>query len=584
MKYLCYICFLLSGVFSPLVATAQILHLREFPRTQRDTVDIAPGGLSIVDINSQIEIRPDPVAIREAGQAQFPQYFREDILKDKTTRIQDALSNQDRILDLTKQLMTGLDVQKELLPEVEAYLRRVAADSLLSDDFNRYTGEYFQQFKGVDRGQRPDRFVYSIERFNEQLADMTTELSVMQRTSQIQFSIAAWKRDPSGGARVHVENFDRFENGEFFAMPRFVTTLSETDRQQLDNFRQLADGLNEDAGQVLQAYKQKLLEAWPSVDCVQSIPVEMDSAIRSVPADLRKTLQQFTSGETGSVVSVFTALSAELRTWPVTEQPGWKDRLNNTLGRLKSISDTLQRIAGDSILQGNLHLMNVRGCLHQTLTDLQRIQDLVQKFPYTYLHKLRLNSQELAEEILAFNLDAIPPVGLIDLEYTGQRSVGDELLIKAVFRLPDDTTANKSTGHKIEARRLKMLLIGAHSTSKVGLIMANPYTLDAGPDAPEFRFAPSAALLLKFGSRKSHFYNNFLDFGVGLNTAAPDFDLDGKPEFAAGLTGTILRDIISLGWNWNFTLDKPNYFIGIHLPFNLPGVPVNTIQSNPLPE
>ena len=74
-----------------------------------------------------------------------------------------------------------------------------------------------------------------------------------------------------------------------------------------------------------------------------------------------------------------------------------------------------------------------------------------------------------------------------------------------------------------------MILIGAHSVTKVGLIMANPYTLDAGPDAPKFRFAPSAALLLKFGSRTSHFYNNFLDLGIGLNTAAPDFDLDGKP-------------------------------------------------------
>lgn len=583
MKKATLFCLYIACLMMTSSASAQILHLQEVPRTQNDTIDIPNGGLQIVDINSQIIIRTDPVAIRDAGRAKFPQLFQEDLLKEKTTRITDALANQDRILQLTKQMLSGLDVQKDLLKEVEAYLQRVAADSLLSDDFNLYTGEYFQQFRSTPREQRPDRFVYSIERFNEQLEKIATDLKTIQPNSQIQFSIAAWRRDPSGGARIHVENFDRFENGEFFSVPRWVTTLSGSDREQLDNFRQLAQGLNEDASQVLAAYKTKVLEAFPSIECVQAIPAEMDSAIQSAAADLQTVLEQFKDGATEQVIPVFTSLRAELINWPATQTPDWKGRLNTALHKLKAVSDGFQASVGDSLLRANLHLMNVNSCLLQTLSDVQRIQDFVQKFPYSYLHKVRLNSEELAEEILAFNLGEIPPTGAIDLEYTGQRKAGDQLLIKAVFRLPNDTSESKSTGHAIESQRLKMILIGAHSTTKVGLIMANPYTLDVA-DAPEFRFAPSAALLLKFGSRKSHFYNNFLDFGIGLNSAAPDFDLDGTPEFSAGIIGTVFRDIISIGWNWNFGLDKPNYFIGIHLPFNLPGVPVNTVQSNPLPE
>lgn len=584
MKKAIYFCLCLAGLFFLPDAGAQILHIQELPRTQRDTVDIAPGGLPIIDINSQLAIYPDVDAIRAVGRMQFPEYFQEDILKDKVARINEALANQDRILLLTKQLMDGLDVRKNLLKEVETYLVRVSQDSLLSNDFNRYTGEYFQQFRATPREQRPDRFVYSIERFNEQLEKITTELKVLKPASQIQFSIAAWRRDASGGLRIHVENFDRFEEGEFFYVRRWMTTLSENDRQQLENFHQLAQGLNEDASQVLEAYKTKILETYPSIECIQAIPVEMDSAILMASADLQTLLHQFKEGATDQIVPIFMSLRSELVSWPATKAPDWKGRMSITLDKLRAISDSLQASVGDSILQGNIHLINVNTCLQQTLTDIQRIQDLIQKFPYTYLNKLRLNSEELAEEILAFKLNEIPPMGLIDLEFTGQRRVGDELLIKAVFRLPNDTTEFKSTGHPIEIRRIKMVLIGGHTLSKVGLVMANSYTLDPPPDSPDFRFAPSAALLLKFGSRKSHFYNNFLDPGIGINSAAPDFDLDGTPEFSVGIVGTIFRDIISVGWNWNFNLDKPNYFLGIHLPFNLPGVPVNTIQRNPLPE
>lgn len=572
---------------SQMFAQGPILRISELPRMQRDTVDLPSGGLPIVDINSQLVIRPDPEAIRAAGRARFPQFFQDDLLEGKAARIEQALANQDRIVELTQKMVEGLDVKKDLLKELETYLQNLAADSVLSEDFNTYTTEFFQRFRSVPREQRPNRFLYSIERFNEQLEEISGNLKTLRQNSQLQFSVAAWRRDPSGGARIHVENFDRFENGAFSPVPRWVTTLSENDRAQLENFQQLAQGLNTDARQVLQAYKDKVLETFPSIQCVQEIRSELDSAIRLAGADLRTVLEQFKSGATEQVIPIFTALRGDLRNWTPTETPGWKGRLLDVLGKLDATSASLQAAVGDSILRANRHLTNVNQCLQVTLTDMQRIQNLVQQFPYAYLHKLQLNSEDLAEEILAFHLNDIPPEGIIDLEYSGQRRVGDEILIKAVFRVPNDSSENKNTGHPIEVRRIKMVLVGAHSTTKVGLIMANPYTMEAAagqPDPPKFRFAPSAALLLKFGSRRWHFYNNFLDPGIGLNSAAPDFDLDGTPEFSAGIMGTIFRDILSIGWNWNFGLDRPNYFIGIHLPFNLPGVPVNTIQNNPLPE
>ena len=564
-------------------AQPTILHLRELPGTKRDTIDIQPGGRPIVDINSQLEIRPDFAAIQAVGQARFPQFFKNKILQDKILRINDALANQQRIVELTRQLTEGLDVQRDLLDQVEDYLQKIVADPALSTDFDRYNEEYFNRF--IDAPIPPDRFVYSLQRFNEQLEEVTQELKKVKQSSQIQFSVAAFRRDASGGARIHIENFDEFQNGEYSPVNRWITALSGNDREQLETCRQLAQGLNDNSKLVLNAYKEKLLQSFPSIECIQRIRPELEDAIQSLSGDLKASLQKFKDGQTDQLLPLLTSLHQELRNWPPAQSPGWQGRLNIMFIKLDTISRRFSAVVGDStVLKTNHHLFEVNLCLKRTLHDLQRIQYFVEKFPYEYLNQVSLNCEELAAEITSFDLGDIPPVGIIDLEYTGQRKPGDEILIKAVFRLPDDSTTMRLTGHTIEVQRLKMILVGAHSITKVGLIMANPYTLQAPPGTPRFRFAPSAALLLKFGSRKSHFYNNFLDFGIGLNTAAPDFDLDGSPEFSAGITGTIFRDILSVGWNWNFGLDRPNYFIGIHLPFNLPGVPVNTIQSNPLPE
>ncbi len=568
---------------STLSAQDTILRLREVPSTKRIAKELSRVGLPIIDINSKIEIRPDAAAIQAAGQAQFPQFFRDKLLGDQLARIQQVLQNQRQIVDLTQQLVDGLDVGRELRRQLREYLKGIKSDPQLRADFNRYLDDFDRQ--PSEPLTTADPFIYSLQRFNAQLDTIRADLKKLQGSGQIQFSVLAFRRDASGGGRIHVENFDEFQNGEYFPVKRWVTTLSENDQTQLENLGQLAQGLNQDAKKVLSDYKQKVVQAFPAIECVQRIRPELDSAIQALSGDLKASLAQFKAGQTDQIVPLFSSLRQELRDWPPTQSPNWKNRLHTILIQLDTVSQRFNLAVGDpTALGANQHLATVNACLKLTLENFQRIEQLVESFPYDYLNKVSLSSEEIAAEVLAFNLNEIPPVGTIDLAYTGQRTSGDELQIKAVFRLPGDTTANHSNGHLIEEHRLKMILVGAHSLTKVGVIMGNSYTVEPPPNTPRFRFAPSAALLLKFGSHRSHFYNNFLDMGIGLDSAAPDFDLDGKPEFSAGIIGTIFRDVLSVGWNWNFGLDRPNYFIGIHLPFNLPGVPVNTVQNNPLPE
>ena len=178
----------------------------------------------------------------------------------------------------------------------------------------------------------------------------------------------------------------------------------------------------------------------------------------------------------------------------------------------------------------------------------------------------------------------MPSEGHIKLKRSGPRKTGDDLEIVLVLRLPSDKT-NKETGSRIiperneviESHLLNMQLIGLRSETAVGIIMADSFNEKGFTPVEDRRFlyAPSVSLLLKVGSRNSTLYNDFIDFGFGLAVSTPDFNTDGTPEFGTGLVFTAFKDILSVGVNYNVTLDTPYWSFGINLPFNLPGIPIN---------
>ncbi|MEL6942081.1 MAG: hypothetical protein AAFO82_05380, partial [Bacteroidota bacterium] len=116
-----------------------------------------------------------------------------------------------------------------------------------------------------------------------------------------------------------------------------------------------------------------------------------------------------------------------------------------------------------------------------------------------------------------------------------------------------------------------------HLKMSGSLVLADPLnqTSIASPIKLEnqFQFAPNYGIFMKWGSRKSKFYNDFLSFGVGLGFSSPDFNLDGTPEFGAGIMLTGFRDILSFGWSWNFGVDAPYTSIGFNIPFTVGGLP-----------
>jgi len=558
----------------PVALRAQeVFTVEEISRNSGKAIPLAAQGIAIVDINSKLRITPNRDAIRlKAIEAAGKMQVERD-LRDKTARIEKVLRDQAQIVRYIQKALDNPEQRSDsLLVLLRRTMREIGTDSMLRSQYNLYSREFSAMLQ-QNPSLQADRFLYILSRYSDALEQLNGDMAALEGSARVQFSLRAFRKDKSGGARLHIENFDLFEQGEFFNVSTWVLAFSPDQMQQMQAYRSLADTLNLGAEKALSSFKNKLHGMLPALDCIGTMPAELRQAAETVPADVRMLLDQGMAGMQQQIDQLKSDLIASAPGDPFDAVA----RVTTVRTQLDTIyQQTLRGFAG--LPQTNPHLNNIRSCVEQTRADVAKILAFVTTFPSTFLQKTYLASDELDDEVLAFDLDKIPEVGTLDLPYTGRREVGDELLIQALFVPKDDTLNRRQNFTVIAEREAVMIQVGAHSTSKIGIIMANPYNLEQQGDASKFRFTPSAALLLKFGSRRSHFYNKFLDPAIGLVTSSPDFDRDGVPEFATGLVGTIFHDILSFGWSWNFGADRPFYFVGVHLPFSLPGLPVNAIK------
>ncbi len=549
---------------------APLFSIQEVSRQSGKPIPVVAQGLAIVDINSKLLITPDRPAIRAktlemAGKAQLDRDLRERI-----GRIERVLHEQERLISYIQQAIETPERQPDsLLVLLRSTMRDIGNDTLLRARYNQYSREYTERLRADPTlREREDRFLYVLGRYNESLDSLRNELKALEKSARVRFSLRAFRKDRSGGQRLHIENFDLFEQGQFYEVENWTLMIQAEQVQQLQNLQNLAKTLNQNTDKVLADFRDKLFLMLPALNCLEQFPHELRLATQTVPVEARLILERAWNDahqQLELLRSELTSLSLTADAYDIKGR--WNalrlhmDSLyQNTLGSLMALPQT------------NAHVRNLLQCAEQTRADVERIDRFIRAFPEKYLRKVHLSCQDLAAEVLRFELDRIPEVGVLELTYTGRREVGDELVIQALL-VPEGDTSARPRYTVVEERTALMVQVGPHAVARVGLMMANPYTLDQ-PDAARFRFTPSAALLLKFGSRRSLFYNRFLDPGMGIVTASPDFSLDGIPEFGAGIAATLFRDIASVGWCWNFGLNNPFYFIGVNLPFNLPGMPV----------
>lgn len=573
--HFCLLCIaLLAASFNASAQPKPLLAIEEISRSSGRAIPVPATGLAIVDINSKLRIAPDPEAVRLkalelAGKVQLDRQLRQ-----KISRLEHILREQERLVQYIQQAVATPEQQPDsLLMLLRATMRDIGSDTLLRIRYNAYSREYTERLRAdPSLREREDRLLYILSRYNESLDSLRGELQNVHKTARVRFSLRAFRKDRSGGMRLHIENFDLFEQGQFYEVENWTLMITPEQLQQLQNLKDLASSLNQGSDKALQDFRDKVFQMLPALACLEQFPVEIRLASETIPLEVRSVLER----NWNDARQQLDLLRNELTTLsPAADAYDVKARWAALRFRADSLyQNTLRSLM--ALPQTNAHVRNLLQCAEQTRADIARLDQFIRSFPETYLRKVYLACDELAAEVLAFDLAQIPETGILDLAYTGRREEGDELLIQALL-VPENDTASRRRYTVIEERTAVMIVAGPRAVPRVGLMMANPYTLQQ-PDAAQFRFTPSAALLVKFGSRRSHLYNRFLDPGIGLVTASPDFSLDGIPEFGAGLAATLFRDIASAGWCWNFGLNKPFYFLGINLPLNLPSMPVGTMR------
>ena len=585
MKFYYNYVFFIISILSINVLNAQITNVIENDRGNKREISI--DDKQIIEINSKLEVSINKSELLNTIKEQYPQFSKQVDLDAKIDLFEKALTNQTIILETLEKKIPSLEDKEQYYDLIINFLELVIEDRALEDRYIELEAEFAENFpNSIDDQLKQDTYIFL--NLNNDLAQFKTELDALS-VQKYAVSLMAFKKDNQGGDRVHVQNFDNYTERDYVTVERWVVNLSEEQKKKLAELAVKAKENNKKALTVFEVLKEKFRDYIPDVSCLKkqkdelliflNLPEIKDELSDAIKADANAVGNQI-----DIVVSQFKGFDINIKTWDITKpfeiQDEFKklldgasdiqldfNKVNNLITTINKIKDRASEIT-----------KNVTSCINDVISELNKLKGTIvllidQQTNYVL-------NKDIGEEVLSFSVDNLPDKGYINLKGTGQRKNGDELLLEVVLRVPSSQEGLPEQTITLEQRDFVMQLLGARSETAVGLILANPNKSSFDTDTErKFYFAPSASLLLKFGSKNSYFYNDFLDFGVGLNFAAPDFDTDGTPEFGLGLIATAFKDVISVGYNYNVNLDTTYWFFGINLPFNLPGLPVNPVKN-----
>ncbi len=151
----------------------------------------------------------------------------------------------------------------------------------------------------------------------------------------------------------------------------------------------------------------------------------------------------------------------------------------------------------------------------------------------------------------------LPDQAILSMTDTGYREPGDSLFVKL------GVGKGGEEAQETDSRFFHLEHTSWHVDTKVSIIFADP---EGGlPSGKKWHFAPSYSLLLKFPS-ESVFYRRILDFGIGINVSALDFNGDGSVELGIAPAFSLFKDYLQAGYGYNIPEDEWYFFLGVSLP------------------
>lgn len=111
------------------------------------------------------------------------------------------------------------------------------------------------------------------------------------------------------------------------------------------------------------------------------------------------------------------------------------------------------------------------------------------------------------------------------------------------------STSTREAPEELETATIHLYQNLPYFETAVGLIFAD--LLDSTGVQRRFQAAPSYGSLLKWSSRKSFFFNRVINFCVGLNISALEFDKDDVLGLGIAAAGPLFQDDVQAGYGYN---------------------------------
>ncbi|MEI6408362.1 MAG: hypothetical protein WCR52_03170 [Bacteroidota bacterium] len=546
------------------------------------------GADGIAEINGTLTMKLDRDAIRSqmlgfagvkpADISLLSKYKTLLLQKVKTQQLlQEGLESADGAPDFQKlQTLSILldDFYSSLLDDPE--LKALAAKALV---------EYKQKVAAgtIDKRKYPiDMYFYDY--FGQTASDLVQKL---EDADHIKFILAGKMRNANGKPQpVHIgDDFDDIPEQTYVA-PRWVFSLSEDQKQELRDISNISDKLNKMRNSAHKQSHDAILKSFSSSACIDDIKTTIDS-LPSLALGFTDTMSNYVmatikpiqdqlitiqnlylglpntaAGVTGSEQLI--GFNDKIVTLKTTTQAFFKD-LPKTLDNLPNVAKATPQVQQILALKDS--------CYARFMRDFNQVNSIYEALKSAFGGgdaEARFNNA-ISDQVKRLSFNDIPQETTIDLTQTGNRKNGDQLILQAFLQMNNAGADLKP--QQIFRQEITLQQIAMYSEVKVNMILANPEP-DLKEQKHKFAFAPSYSVLFHWGSRKSKFYNEYINIGVGLNFSSPDFDYDGVPEFAASVAVSVFKDFLSVGYGYDFGVDSKFFFIGCRIPFASAALPI----------
>jgi hypothetical protein len=513
------------------------------------------------------------------------------------SKYKNILANKIKTLNLLQEGLAGSKGQ----PDFE----KLAALSTLLDDF--YTtllsdaelrnlaakadAEYSQKVNAgaIDPATYTDD-MYFVEYFGQEAEAV---LAKLDDADMLRFVMTGSIRSKSTGAREVTlgSDFDQIPE-EIYEVPRWTFTLSDAQKDELRAVAQLSSKLDTLRLSSAKNTKSAFFSAISCKECLDSLK----SQLKALPTSIEGLKDSVVARATDIVKPLqdelirmqdqyFQVPSAAQGLNTATDLSAFNDNLIQldafSKSFFKSLPKSLESLPASLLntpqVQAIINLQ--KSCKNQIKADISKFFALFESIKAAFggSNAEQAFHNTISDQVKRLAVADIPMESFIDLNKTGKRANGDQLVLEAY--LENEQGNGVAKRQSIYRQSIDLQQIALYSEVKINMILANPIP-DLLNQRREYTFAPSYSVLFRWGSRKSHFYNNFLNIGLGANFSAPDFSLDGVPEFAVAATFSTFKDFISIGYGYNFGADAKFMFIGFRVPFASAALPIlNSVEN-----